>query len=258
MDVVGKRALGELGKKMNETVGSGMSDFGRKILEKYGWKDGKGLGKNEDGRTSHVKVRGRVVSSMHDVTRVAHAPEASWPHLGQVKQREESAGLGIEEHERQVVSDQWWFNSFEHALRSFKTASGHDDAGSDKKKAKKRKRQKELESSERAAPEDGQDAYVAPSYEDLFKATGGIRLGELGATDPPCFWVWTLGPDVGRHLGLVAGMRARARQSAKWERTEKVRLQSGATTDMTTNVSMEVESTLVGVFRTLHCSSQNN
>jgi hypothetical protein len=32
------------------------SRFGYKLLQKYGWSDGKGLGANLDGITSHIKV----------------------------------------------------------------------------------------------------------------------------------------------------------------------------------------------------------
>ncbi|XP_013773557.1 PIN2/TERF1-interacting telomerase inhibitor 1-like [Limulus polyphemus] len=32
------------------------SKFGQKLLEKMGWKKGKGLGKNEDGNPEHIKV----------------------------------------------------------------------------------------------------------------------------------------------------------------------------------------------------------
>jgi hypothetical protein len=54
--VVGKKALSALGSRVNDSAGSGMSAFARRILEKQGWSDGKGLGKNEDGMTSYVKV----------------------------------------------------------------------------------------------------------------------------------------------------------------------------------------------------------
>lgn len=30
--------------------------FGQKLLEKFGWSKGKGLGANEDGKVDHVKV----------------------------------------------------------------------------------------------------------------------------------------------------------------------------------------------------------
>jgi Pin2-interacting protein X1 len=33
--------------------------FGRKLMEKMGWAEGKGLGKNEDGMASHVVVKKR-------------------------------------------------------------------------------------------------------------------------------------------------------------------------------------------------------
>ncbi len=31
--------------------------FGQRLLEKMGWKDGKGLGANEDGMVDHIKVK---------------------------------------------------------------------------------------------------------------------------------------------------------------------------------------------------------
>jgi hypothetical protein len=55
----------------------------------------------------------------------------------QVKQREESAGLGIEEHDRAKGQESWWYNSFEAALQSVRVAA---DDGDGKKKDKKKKK----------------------------------------------------------------------------------------------------------------------
>jgi hypothetical protein len=97
-----------------------------------------------------------------------------------VKQREEAAGLGIEEHEQKKVTESWWFNSFDQALQSLKKLGdiGNDDAEK-KKKRKKEKRKKEKAAKE-AALNGGDDEYRAPTYDELFKATGGKRLGRIG------------------------------------------------------------------------------
>ena len=58
--VLGKKAITELSTRMNDAAGSGMSAFARRILEKHGWSEGKGLGKNEDGMTNYVKVSRRL------------------------------------------------------------------------------------------------------------------------------------------------------------------------------------------------------
>lgn len=56
----------------------------------------------------------------------------------QVKQREESAGLGIEEHDRAKGQESWWYNSFEAALRSVKAGAVGDSDSDSEKKAKKK------------------------------------------------------------------------------------------------------------------------
>ena len=160
-----------------------MSGFGRRLMEKMGWSDGKGLGLNEDGMTEHVKVRcvirGAVPKDRWPWWWFHQHPPSSSIIQQQVKQREESAGLGIEEHDRKKVNESWWFNSFEQALQSFRTVdddSDDDDGGSKKKKRKKDKKKKDKKKKMEAM--DGEGGFVLPSYDDLFKATGGKRLGK--------------------------------------------------------------------------------
>ena len=57
MEFVGKKGREQWGAKLNEVAGTGgLSGFGKKFMEKFGWKEGQGLGKNEDGMVEHVKV----------------------------------------------------------------------------------------------------------------------------------------------------------------------------------------------------------
>jgi len=54
------------------------SKFGQKLMEKFGWNKGDGLGANRDGRTEHIKIslksdtRGVGCSKKHDDNWVAH------------------------------------------------------------------------------------------------------------------------------------------------------------------------------------------
>jgi Pin2-interacting protein X1 len=40
-------------------IGADKSKFGYKMLQKMGWKEGKGLGKDEDGMDTHVHIKKR-------------------------------------------------------------------------------------------------------------------------------------------------------------------------------------------------------
>ena len=50
--------------KRNASWAANPSSFGRKMLHKFGWKDGQGLGKNEQGMSTHLRVVRRVDVSL--------------------------------------------------------------------------------------------------------------------------------------------------------------------------------------------------
>jgi Pin2-interacting protein X1 len=67
------------------------SDFGSKILEKFGWKEGEGLGKNKSGIKETI----------------------------QIKRREENIGLGKKKI-KEKWNDTWWENSYNNILKNIK------------------------------------------------------------------------------------------------------------------------------------------
>jgi len=118
---------------------------------------GQGLGKMEDGMVAHLRTEKKV----------------------------DAGGVGIEavalaEREQTNV---WWHDAFSGALKNL------DVGGKKKKKAKKPKTEGREEAQSSAGLE-------PPSFDELFKATGGARLG----------------------------MRARRRQTGKLERSDHVKL----------------------------------
>ena len=66
--------------------------FGQKMLERMGWKTGKGLGANEDGSTNHIKVsiKNNTLGKESTIT-VFPSPQLSGPevldHSGVIYQR---------------------------------------------------------------------------------------------------------------------------------------------------------------------------
>ena len=156
--VLNKKTVDRLGTYMNDAVASKPSSFALKQMEKMGWKEGKGLGKNEDGMSKHIVI----------------------------SKREEGAALGSEKLDINETADNWWHDAFAQNLMAFSTGA---------KKTKKRKDKSEARNAD-------VDALTrVPSYEELFKATGGARLG----------------------------MRARADQKGKFRRTESTSSFSNST-----------------------------
>lgn len=57
--IFGKKFMNKLGGMANESAASSVSAFARKQMEKMGWQEGKGLGKEEQGVVTHVRVKKR-------------------------------------------------------------------------------------------------------------------------------------------------------------------------------------------------------
>ena len=93
--LVTNKTLSRMGAKVNEAKGSKVSEFARRQMEKMGWKEGEGLGKDSTGIQTHVKA---------------------------IK-REDSLGLGAENSDSKViesVTDTWWAGAFDRAVKKSK------------------------------------------------------------------------------------------------------------------------------------------
>jgi Pin2-interacting protein X1 len=111
LQLSGRKHKSRMGADLNESVATGPNAFARAQLEKLGWKEGTGLGKNRDGRADHIRV---------------------------TKRRDEQ-GLGAAslEIDPVVTGDQWWKSSVGNTLA--RLAAAKKEKKSKKKKKKKRK-----------------------------------------------------------------------------------------------------------------------
>ena len=101
---------------MNESVATGPNEFARKQLEKLGWKEGTGLGKNRDGRAEHIRV---------------------------TKRRDGQAiGAASTEIDPVVTGDQWWKSSVGNTLARLAAAKKQKKSKKSKKEEKKKKKRK--------------------------------------------------------------------------------------------------------------------
>ena len=89
------------------------SEFGAKILGKFGWKEGEGLGKTKNGITEAI----------------------------QIKRREENMGLGKTKKEV-IWNDKWWENSYDNILKGMKTIKNENKNGYNLRKSKEKKNER--------------------------------------------------------------------------------------------------------------------
>ena len=89
MDLLRKNALKERGSAMHEGSAAGPSAWAQRMLLKQGWTEGAGLGKHQQGVTSHIKV-----SKKDDPQGIGYKSDAG-------------GGAGV------AWGDQWWFRAYD-------------------------------------------------------------------------------------------------------------------------------------------------
>ena len=58
--LLSRKTVSKLGATFNEAAADTSMDFGRRMLAKFGWSEGKGLGKQENGMKDHIRVKQRA------------------------------------------------------------------------------------------------------------------------------------------------------------------------------------------------------
>jgi len=159
-NIAGKKLQSRLSSTLNESATShspallsSQQSFAKRQLEKMGWTEGTGLGKNRTGRVDHVKA----------------------------KQREDNMGLGREKEKAKEMQNTWWKDSVGGTLARLQQQS-KDNKKSKKKKDKKKKSKKGSKQSSGESTSESQDQTSIKTYtdEELFAATGGARFGTKG------------------------------------------------------------------------------
>jgi Pin2-interacting protein X1 len=93
--IFGKKYQKDNKMALNEHLATGPSSFARRQLESMGWKEGEGLGKHKQGRSSHISV----------------------------SKRKEEEGLGHVELPKSMYEDQWWNSSVNATLAKLQKKS---------------------------------------------------------------------------------------------------------------------------------------
>ena len=171
ISLLSKKTIAKLGSKVNDHNNNGnsikLSDFALKQMKKMGWNEGEGLGRHSDGIKHHIVI----------------------------KKRENSIGLGSDVVDINSngptndidVDESWWNKTFSNNLKNMKIKNLNGKIKRIKKDKHDKKRKRSISSS--IGDDDvnnhdddhlrllDSDAMDNPSFEDLFKATGGKRLG---------------------------------------------------------------------------------
>mmetsp|Transcript_30955 Transcript_30955/g.100896 ORF Transcript_30955/g.100896 Transcript_30955/m.100896 type:complete len:318 (-) Transcript_30955:55-1008(-) len=146
------RQIRDLMSRTNELVASKPSKFALAQMKKMGWKEGKGLGRREDGIVDHVST----------------------------DKRDESQGLGFKHEDYDRWGQQWWhehYNSTASAIGGDAMVSLSDvsDSSEDEEEATGVKTPATTGSG-------------APTDEELFRACGGRRCGMRARAAQPGKW----------------------------------------------------------------------
>ena len=150
MRYVGRKTMRKLQSRSNEhfTEAPDKDSFGRAMMERMGWSEGKGVGKNEDGMKTHIRAEKRGAEG-----------------LGADKGNAKFEG----DNAKSCIEDGWYLKVFDKNKKKKKKK---------KSKSKKRKRDSSSDSdgegeaeSEKAGPP------TIPTDAELFAATGGAMLG---------------------------------------------------------------------------------
>ena len=141
------------------TCAAVQSDFAKRQLERMGWKQGNGLGKDRQGRAAPI-----IVKQRSDVT----------------------GGLGIEKEKvrqvQQTIQDEWWKDALGDTLSKL----------CDKKEKKKKRKRGTIADSKNSEEHTNTETIQRKKVftdEELFIATGGARFGmRAGKTRNQAKW----------------------------------------------------------------------
>ena len=141
---VGRKTLRKLQGRSNENLTSApdADSFGRSMMEKFGWKEGSGIGKNMDGMKDHLRAKKRGAEGLGS---------------------KGDGGMYEGDNAKSCLEDGWYLKVFDDAKKAKKLKKN-------KKSSKKRKRDEHDEESSSSFP-------AIPTDAELLKATGGARLG---------------------------------------------------------------------------------
>ena len=142
---------------MSHFILTDSSSFGRKMLEKMGWKSGQGLGLNNDGTTSHIKIA--VKDDNLGIGASQKDAETGW--LNNSKSYQEvldrlskscDSGENVEKEEKK-----------KHKKDKKKSDKSDKKVKKEKKESKKTKKSKKTESSESESETDSSSDSDAPN-----------------------------------------------------------------------------------------------
>lgn len=191
-----------LGARMNESASSGPSSWAQKMLAKHGWKEGEGLGREKQGMTSHIKIAKKddalgVGAKVTEHDNFGH----QWWFQAYGGGASKPIG-GAAAVTRDALSDS---SDSDDSDSDAAVGSKRKSAAKSRKCAAKRARDGSSSDSDSDSPRaaaggagsasaaGGSGTVIAggvviPSFEELFKATGGARLGMRARREQPGKW----------------------------------------------------------------------